>query len=223
MNSRMPEGQPPLSVVFIDDHEIVAVAVRSTIDALPGFEFAGWFTSAGQLLASQVLPGLVLLDLNLADGSTPVKNIEQLRNAAWPVIAYTAGEDPYALRRAAKAGVLGIVLKSAPIATLIDALGRAARGEVVASSEWAGAIDSDPDLAAVRLTRQEQVVLERYASGMAAKSVGVELGISEHTVEDYLRRIRNQYSGGGRNAGTKVDLYKRALEDGYLPRPRLLP
>jgi len=48
----MHAWQAPLPVVFIDDHEIVAVAVRSTIDALPGFEFAGWFTSVELLLAA---------------------------------------------------------------------------------------------------------------------------------------------------------------------------
>ncbi len=41
------------------------------------------------------------------------------------------------------------------------------------------------------------------------------------TVNDYLLRIRAKYAQQGREALTKVDLYKRAVEDGVLPPPRL--
>jgi hypothetical protein len=39
------------------------------------------------------------------------------------------------------------------------------------------------------------------------------------TIEDYVRRIRAKYARAGRPAMTKVDLYKRAVEDGFLPAP----
>lgn len=115
--------------------------------------------------------------------------------------------------------MLGVIRKSAPADDFTEGLRRAARGEVVVSADWAAAIDSDPELAEAVLSPQEGRVLQRYASGMAAKSVAYDLGISEHTVEDYLKRIRSQYAAVGRWSPTKVDLYKRALEDGYLPFP----
>jgi FixJ family two-component response regulator len=62
--------------------------------------------------------------------------------------------------------------------------------------------------------------LALYASGRGAKSVAFELGITENTVDDHLRRIRREYALLGRDAGTKVDLYQRGIEDGYLPPPR---
>jgi two-component system, NarL family, response regulator DevR len=34
-----------------------------------------------------------------------------------------------------------------------------------------------------------------------------------------VRRIRSKYARIGRNADTKIDLYKRAIEDGFLPLP----
>jgi two-component system response regulator DevR len=38
-------------------------------------------------------------------------------------------------------------------------------------------------------------------------------------VVDYIRRVRSKYERVGRPANTKIDLYKRALEDGILPVP----
>ncbi len=46
-----------------------------------------------------------------------------------------------------------------------------------------------------------------------------EAGIAVSTIEDYVRRIRAKYARAGRPAVTKVDLYKRAVEDGFLPPP----
>jgi hypothetical protein len=34
-----------------------------------------------------------------------------------------------------------------------------------------------------------------------------------------VRRIRQKYARAGRPAHTKIDLYKRAVEDGILPSP----
>ena len=59
-----------------------------------------------------------------------------------------------------------------------------------------------------------------YASGLGARDVATRLFISENTVNDHLRRIRSVYHQLGRPAATKVELYQRGLEDGYVPVPR---
>jgi DNA-binding NarL/FixJ family response regulator len=64
-------------------------------------------------------------------------------------------------------------------------------------------------------------VLELYASGEPAYRVASLTGLSTETVNVYLSRIRRKYADAGRPAPTKTDLYKRALEDGWLPIPRL--
>jgi len=62
-------------------------------------------------------------------------------------------------------------------------------------------------------------VLALYASGMAAKSVARRLHVTENTVDDHIRRIRQVYSQLNRPANTKVELYQRGMEDGILPYP----
>ncbi|MEY2848898.1 MAG: Transcriptional regulatory protein DesR [Actinomycetota bacterium] len=206
-------------VALIDDHEIVAIAFTHVMEGIPGLEFIGSASTVDELLAHDEKVDLVVLDLRLSDGSSPTSNVERLRATGADVLAYTSGESPYLIRLAARAGVLGIIRKSAPTSELVRVLERAASGEAVISADWAAAVDSDPEIHGAPLSPRERRVLELYASGMAAKQVGFELSIAENTVEDYLRRIRQQYASQGRRSPTKVDLYKRALEDGILPHP----
>jgi two-component system nitrate/nitrite response regulator NarL len=51
------------------------------------------------------------------------------------------------------------------------------------------------------------------------KSVARKMTISEETAKQYLGRIREKYANAGRAAATKMELYHRAVEDGYLPPP----
>ncbi|WP_236581196.1 LuxR C-terminal-related transcriptional regulator, partial [Rhodococcus sp. T7] len=91
---------------------------------------------------------------------------------------------------------------------------------VVATTDWAAAIDGDPNLLDVDLSPRQREVLALYASGEKAARVASLTGLAQETVNDYLGRIRQKYAEAGRPAPTKTDLYKRALEDGWLPIPQ---
>jgi two-component system, NarL family, response regulator DevR len=212
-------GGAAVTVALVDDHEIVGVALRATIAEIPDLEYAGTVATVEELLARPVLPHLVLLDLRLADGSSPVRNVELLTAASIRVLGYTSGESPFLVRAAAGTAVLGIIRKSESVATLSDALQKAARNEPVVSADWASALDTDPALKSAGLSAQEQRVLALFAGGVKAQVVASEVGIALSTVDDYVRRIRTKYERIQRPAYTKIDLYKRAVEDGFLPLP----
>ena len=89
--------------------------------------------------------------------------------------------------------------------------------EVVATADWAAALDSDSDFVSAELTGREAEVLALYASGETAERVGEQLFITRETVLDHIRRIRAKYAAVARPARTKVDLYRRAVEDGIMP------
>lgn len=209
----------PHRVALVDDHEIIALALREAVAEVPELAFDGVAATVDDLIARFPEAGLVVLDLRLADGSSPIGNVERLVERGAAVIAYTSGENPYLLRLVATTPILGLVRKSDPLAVLVDTLRQASAGTAVMSTEWAAAIDSDPGLDAAALSDQEQQVLRLFATGLKAQSVAAEMGIAVGTVEDYVRRIRGKYARIGRNADTKIDLYKRAIEDGFLPLP----
>jgi two-component system uhpT operon response regulator UhpA len=59
-------------------------------------------------------------------------------------------------------------------------------------------------------------VLHLYAAGLPLKLVALEMNIAVTTAREYLDRVRAKYVEVGRAAPTKVDLLKRAVEDGIL-------
>jgi DNA-binding NarL/FixJ family response regulator len=208
-----------IRVAIVDDHELVGMAVGSLIEGEDSLELVGCFESVDRLASSGTDPALVVLDLNLRDRSVPSQNVERVRRRGAEVLVLTSGENPFLIREVSRSGVLGVVRKSAAPHEILGAIRVAATGQPIATTEWAAALDSDPELRAAPLTEREREVLELYASGLPAKSVARRLHISENTVDDHLRRIRTVYSQLCRPANTKVELYQRGMEDGILPYP----
>lgn len=209
----------PVTIAIVDDHDVVSLAVGTLIGSRPSLDFVGHAHTAAGLLEAGIRADLVVLDLNLRDGSEPPDNVELLRSHGAQVLVLTSGENPYLVRAVSRSGVLGIVRKSAPPDEIVAAIETASTGRTIATTEWAAALDSDPLLASAPLTDREREVLTLYASGLAAKSVARRLGVSENTIDDHLRRIRLVYAQLARPANTKVELYQRGIQDGYVPLP----
>ena len=209
----------PFRVALVDDHEIVARGFADLFSEIDEIEVVHTARTVTDLLATGEPVDLVILDLRLADASTPADNVRRIRETGAKVLAFTAGEDPNLVRSAAWSGVLGVVRKSEPADLLREVIVRAAAGETIVTTEWAAALDSDPYIADAGLSPREREVLTLYAAGAKAPLVAQHVGLSEATVIDYIRRIRTKYDRVGRTADTKIDLYKRAVEDGILPTP----
>lgn len=173
-------------------------------------------TSVAKLMSTSPRFDVALLDLVLSDGSTPTENLRALAETGSRVIIYTSGDQPELVREASRAGGFGMIRKSAPVTELYEAIRAAARGEVAASTEWAAALDVDTSFVNTVLSAREAEVLALYASGETAERVGAELYISRQTVLDHIRRIRAKYRAHGLAADSKVDLYRRAVEDGII-------
>jgi len=206
-------------VALVDDHQLVGLALHTALNASADLRLAGSYPTVDALLRGQPRPGLVLLDLRLADGSSPAGNVQRIREAGGQVLVFTSGEDAYLLREALRADVLGVLRKSTPVEVMTFTIGQAARGLPVMTSEWAHAVESDPRLQDAGLSNQESRVLRLFADGAKSQQVADDLHITLGTLEDYIRRIRAKYARVGRPAPTKIDLYKRAVEDGLLPGP----
>jgi len=207
---------PLVRIGLVEDHQVIGVGLAEVLRREPGWSLVVTVRSVEELHVADGNLDLVLLDLHLDDGSAPGDNVRTLTAAGVPVLAYTAGEDPTLLRAAARAGVLGIVRKSDGFEHLVNAIRVAIGGETVPSADWAAALDSDSDIADAKLSQREREVLALYASGETAAGVAELMGLSRDTVSNYVGRIRAKYASVGRAAATKVDLHRRASEDGLL-------
>ncbi|MFI5718404.1 helix-turn-helix transcriptional regulator [Nocardia sp. NPDC051750] len=226
MTESVPDRSAPRRIGLVEDHESVAIGLAAMLEPQSDLELVVVAETVAELLEHPVCRveggpalDLVVLDLRLADDSTPEDNVATLRAHGVEVLVFTGADNAYLVRSAARAGVLGVVRKSEDVAAVVAAVRRAASGEQVVTTDWAAAIDGDPQLSSVGLSPRQEEVLTLYASGEKASRVARLTGLSEQTVNDYLGRIRQKYADAGRPAPTKTDLYKRAVEDGWLPVP----
>jgi DNA-binding NarL/FixJ family response regulator len=203
-------------IALVEDHALIAIGFRDLVTAEPDLELVGVLENVAAL---DTVPGrldLVVLDLRLADGSLPQDNVKAIHARGAHVLIYTGAEDRRLIQSAARSGALGLIRKSADPAMLLDAIRTAAAGGEVFGADWAAAIDADVHLNDAKLSAREQEILGLYASGETAASVALHTGLSRETVADYVSRIRKKYAEAGRPAYSRVDLYKRAMEDGLL-------
>ncbi|MFT4087140.1 MAG: response regulator transcription factor [Gordonia sp. (in: high G+C Gram-positive bacteria)] len=212
-------GSGVVRVGMVDDHRSPVWGIERILERHDDLQLVASAVTVRELLAQTADLDVVILDLRLNDGTTPRENVNTLTERGIGTVVYTSGEHPDLLRSAARAGTLGVILKSVPEDTIVDAVRAAGQGREVLTTEWAAAIDGDPNLAAVDLSPQLQRVLTLYASGGTSVSVGQELSVAPDTVNEYLKRIRQKYADAGRPTRTKLDLFKRAVEDGWLPMP----
>ncbi|MDN4472271.1 response regulator transcription factor [Demequina zhanjiangensis] len=204
------------TIALVEDHALIAIGFRDLIASTDDLVLAGMVDTVEGLKSLDAELDLVVLDLRLADESLPADNVAAIHAMGAHVLIYTGAEDRRLIQSAARSGALGLIRKASDPDTLLDAIRTAAIGKEVFSTDWAAAIDSDAVLTDAKLSRREQEILGLYASGETAVTVAHRTGLSRDTVADYVSRIRRKYAEAGRPAHSRVDLYKRAVEDGYL-------
>ena len=206
-----------VKVAIVDDHEAVRLGFAGTCQQ-HDFDLVGSAATVDELLGQIENKdcAVVVADLSLADGSLVQDNIERLVNSGPAVLIYSIADKPPLMRSALRAGATAIVSKSKPMATLVEAISLAAQGIIINNAETSALIDADHPFKEVKLSDREREVLSLYASGMSLKQVAYQLQIKPSSAKEHIDRVRVKYAKLGREAATKVDLFRRAVEDGIL-------
>lgn len=217
MSKDVDTQAPVVRVCIVDDHESVRLGLAAACREA-GFDVVAAAPTVRDAVAAMSAGtcDVLVLDLHLGDGSTVTNNVKTAQALGAAVLVHSIAEQVSSVREAIAAGVAGVIAKSASMKEVVDAVALAAKGEVIRNREWASAIEADVGFARVALGRRERDVLHLYASGLPLKVVAVELGITYGTAKEYLDRVRLKYMEVGRPAPTKVDLLRRAVEDGIL-------
>lgn len=208
-------------VALIDDHESVRLGLEAACarDGEQTVVFSGstvvsyleWRSATSSQPAD-----VVVLDLTLGDGTTVTENVRSLDEDGASVVIHSVADRPAAVREALAAGAAGVVSKSSALDDVLDAIRTVAQGEALNNVEWASAVDGDRDFADAQLSTREREVLRLYATGLPLKAVAERLGVAYSTAKENITRIRVKYVEVGRPAPTKVDLLRRAMEDGIV-------
>ncbi len=210
-----------IRVALIDDHESVrlgleAACARSS-DQRVAFSGATVRAYLDWRAFSREAPAdVVVLDLTLGDGTTVAENVGQIVRDGSQVIIHSVADRPAAVREALTAGAAGVISKASRIDDVISAIAVVAAGEPLDNVEWASAVEGDRAFADAQLASRERDVLRLYAAGLPLKVVAERLGIAYSTAKENITRVRVKYVEVGRPAPTKVDLLRRAMEDGLV-------
>jgi len=163
---------------------------------------AALFAGTVEALLAQLataLPDVVLLDLDLGPLGDGLELVAPIAQMGAEVVILTGSRD--AIRHAAclEAGAAGIVSKDVDLDELLDAVGKAARGEPLVTAERrASALSTlrrwrahrDRQLALFRsLTPREVEILASMRLGMSVAVMAEEFDVAPTTIRSHIRSV----------------------------------
>jgi DNA-binding NarL/FixJ family response regulator len=209
-----------IRVLLADDHAVVRAGIRQFM------ERAGDIQVVGEVADGEAAQSFIRnheLDVAVLDVQMPkLSGIDVTRwirtsHLALGILILTAyDDDPYVMA-VIKAGANGYVLKTATPDEIVQAVRDVYAGKSVLDRSIAHKvithISGQPLGAGVEpLSNREIEVLTLAAKGFTNKAIGVQLNISDRTVQGHLAHIFERLNASGR-----TEAVMRAVSLGWLP------
>lgn len=188
-----------ITVLLVDDHEVVRQGVRAYLGALPEFEVIGDAGSGAEAvhLAAEFVPDVVLMDLVMPgmDGVDATRRVKDVSPRSQIVVLTSYHQDEH-IFPALRAGAISYILKDVTMEELAEAIRRAARGEATLHPRVATRVilevHGGRDLEVnpfTELTEKEMEVLKLIANGLTNAKIADQLVISPNTVKGHVSNI----------------------------------
>jgi len=192
------------TVLICEDHRVVADALGTIITLEGDLELVAPPTADPEdaiSLAAERTPHVVLMDIELGtvmNGLEATRRIKQVSPDS-NVVVLTAHDDDSLLVEAVEAGACGFLHKSEAIGGVIEAVRKAAAGEVLIEAHRLPSLlrrisqereaKRDEVLLASQLTAREREILQLVSKGLRNEQVATSLSISPHTVQTHIRNV----------------------------------
>ncbi|MBC8507679.1 MAG: response regulator transcription factor [Anaerolineales bacterium] len=188
-----------VSVLIVDDHEVVRSGVYAFLDAQPDIDVIGEAKSGEEAvsMALEHVPDVVLMDLVMddIDGVEATRKVKNASPRTQVVVLTSYHQDEY-IFPALQAGAISYILKDIQMDELADAIRRAAEGEATLHPRVASRVIQEIHGAKseelnpyTELTDREMEVLKLIASGLSNSEIAKQLVISENTVKGHVSNI----------------------------------
>jgi DNA-binding NarL/FixJ family response regulator len=210
-----------IRVLLADDHAVVRAGIRQFLEHAGDIQVVAEAGDgdAARTLITQHRPDVAVLDIQMpkASGIEVTRWLRATYRDVGVLVLTAYDDDPYVLA-VLQAGANGYVLKTAAPHDIIRAVrdvheGKSALDPAVAQKLMAHVIAGHANQATVEpLSQRELEVLTLAAKGYTNKAIGLQLSISDRTVQGHLANIYEKMQVAGR-----TEAVMRAVSLGWLP------
>lgn len=207
-----------IRIGLADDHAVVRAGYRRLLELEPDLAVVAEYPDAdaayGALTSGGERLDLLVLDLSMP-GRSGLELLRRLgqRLPELRVLVFTMHDGAAMVGQCLRAGAAGFVTKNSAPELLVDAVRRAARGEVVLSPDVAmhapGGTGAEPPHA--QLSSREFDILQQLVAGRGIDEIAQGLRLSAKTVSNYQTQIRQKLGVAG-----AVDLLRYAQDHGLI-------
>lgn len=195
----MADPIEPITVMIVDDHEMVRLGACSYLEAQADISVVAQAGSGEEAvrLAQEFIPDVVLMDLVMPgmDGVEATRKVKNASPRTQIVILTSFHQDEY-IFPALQAGAISYLLKDVKASELLEAIRRAARGEATLHPRIAArviktfrSLESEETTPFTSLTERELEVLKLIAKGLSNDRIAEQLVISVGTVKGHVSNI----------------------------------
>jgi NarL family two-component system response regulator LiaR len=187
-----------VSVLIVDDHEVVRRGIRAYLDTVADIRVVGEAVSGEEavIMTEEFVPDVVLMDLILPgmDGLEATRRIKEISPCTQVVVLTSYDQDEY-IFPALQAGATSYALKDMKMDSLADTIRKTSHGEATLHPRVAmrvvksmrGEIAGESQLCS--MTERELEVLKMIAQGSSNSQIAAMLVISEYTVKGHVSSI----------------------------------
>ncbi|MCJ9690926.1 two-component system response regulator MctR [Rhizobium sp. PRIMUS64] len=209
--------RPKIRVLLIDNHPLVLDGLKAVLETFDHIEVAGTagLAQAGLEIGRQVLPQVVLMDINMPKLSG-IDAIELFRNELPQarVVMLSMHDSREYISSSVMHGAAGYVLKDVSTDEIVSAIETVASGGTYFSSGVFDALmgeraeeGSDP------LTPRERDILGLIVAGRSNKEIADVLGITSATTETHRKNLKRKLG-----ITTTAGLIRYALDHGIVSK-----
>lgn len=219
MKKPSSKSKTKIRVLLADDHHIVRAGIRQLLEGAGDLQViaeAGDGEEA-QALIQKHKPDVAVLDIQMpkASGIEVTRWVRAHLPEVGILILTAYDDDPYVMA-VLQAGANGYVLKTAEADELIQSVrdvneGKSALDPAVTRKLMSNLFKHPETSASEPLTERELDVLRLAAKGYTNKSIGVQLSISDRTVQGHLAHIFAKMQ-----ATSRTEAVMRAVSLGWI-------
>jgi two-component system, NarL family, response regulator DevR len=215
----LPKTGEKIRVILADDHQMVRAGIRELLQGAGDLEVvaeAGDGEEAQAVIAKHK-PDVAVLDIQMpkASGIEVTRWVRAHQPAVGVLILTAYDDDPYVMA-VLQAGANGYVLKTSGADELIQAVrdvdeGKSALDPAIARKIMTNLFKPAEEAKLEPMTDRELDVLRLAARGYTNKAIGMQLGISDRTVQGHLAHIFAKLQ-----AASRTEAVMRAVSLGWI-------